>query len=122
MSTYIDFREKAPYSANRDMFLDSPQDSRDGIRLFLMELNIAGPRSIGIPGEIRGLEMAFKKYGSGKITWKEVVEPALLFAREGHIVTEPIALRVEVLMIFLFTLVSFFFVCLNNSVRCFALP
>jgi len=45
-------------------------------------------KSIGIPGEVAGLENAFKRYGSGKVTWKSLVEPSVLLARNGIAVTE----------------------------------
>eukprot|EP01128_Nolandella_sp_AFSM9_P001014 TRINITY_DN1112_c1_g1_i1.p1 TRINITY_DN1112_c1_g1~~TRINITY_DN1112_c1_g1_i1.p1 ORF type:complete len:637 (+),score=162.87 TRINITY_DN1112_c1_g1_i1:55-1911(+) len=82
-STFIDFREMAPQSASQDMYVDSPKDSQ------------IGARSIAIPGELKGLEMAFNTYGSGKVSWSDVVEPALRLARDGFPVSAPLAQRVK---------------------------
>lgn len=72
-STFIDFRERAPMKASRDMYLDaSGKLTRD---------SIDGWRASGVPGTVRGLELAHKKYGSKP--WKELVEPAIRLARDG---------------------------------------
>ena len=72
-STFIDFRERAPQKSSRDMYLD-PQGkpTRDSIE---------GWRASGVPGTVRGLALAHKKYGSK--SWKELVEPSVRLAREG---------------------------------------
>ncbi|MBX7103228.1 MAG: gamma-glutamyltransferase [Gemmataceae bacterium] len=64
--TVIEYREAAPAAATADMFVKN----RDPLT----------HRAAGVPGTVRGLEMAFKKYGSGKVTWAEVVEPAIQLA------------------------------------------
>ena len=66
-STFIDFRERAPMKSSRDMYLD-PQGK-------LTRDSIEGWRASGVPGTVRGLEYAHKKYGSKP--WKELVEPAV---------------------------------------------
>jgi gamma-glutamyltranspeptidase/glutathione hydrolase len=72
-STFIDFRERAPMASSRDMYLDSNGKlTRD---------SIDGWRASGVPGTVRGLEYAHKKYGSKP--WKELVEPAVRLARDG---------------------------------------
>ena len=73
-STFIDFRERAPNSASRDMYID-PQTgkaSRD---------SIVGYRASGVPGTVLGMEYAHTKYG--KRPWKELIEPAVRLARDG---------------------------------------
>lgn len=72
-STFIDFRERAPQKSSRDMYLDPHgQPTRDSIE---------GWRASGVPGTVRGLALAHKKYGSK--SWKELVEPSVRLAREG---------------------------------------
>jgi gamma-glutamyltranspeptidase / glutathione hydrolase len=72
-STFIDFRERAPEKASRDMYLD-PQGrpSRDSIE---------GWRASGVPGTVKGFELAQKKYG--RATWESLVAPAVELARSG---------------------------------------
>lgn len=72
-STFIDFRERAPGKSSRDMYLDAQGKlTRD---------SIDGWRASGVPGTVRGLELAHKKYGSKP--WKDLVEPAVRLARDG---------------------------------------
>src|SRR6266567_6887738 len=49
-TTFIDFREKAPVKANHDMYLDTNGK--------LTEESMVGWRSVGVPGTVRGLELA----------------------------------------------------------------
>ncbi len=72
-STFIDFREQAPASATRDMYLDaSGNPTRD---------SIDGWRASGVPGTVRGLELAQSKYGKRK--WADLIAPAVKLARNG---------------------------------------
>lgn len=77
-TTTLDFREKAPASAHARMFYRS-----DG-RLDSFAADY-GYLVAGIPGTIRGLEAAWKKYG--RLKWRELIEPAYTAARKGHGVT-----------------------------------
>jgi gamma-glutamyltranspeptidase/glutathione hydrolase len=72
-TTFIDFREKAPLAAARNMYLDSKGN--------LTKDSVVGWRASGVPGTVRGLELAHQKYG--KKPWAELVEPAIKFASEG---------------------------------------
>jgi len=45
----------------------------------------------GVPGTVRGMELALKKYGSGKFTLGQIVKPAIELARNGFIVTDDVA-------------------------------
>lgn len=74
-STFIDFREQAPKKASRNMYLDA-----DGK---LTRDSIEGWRASGVPGTVRGLDLAHKKYGSKP--WAELVAPAVRLAREGFV-------------------------------------
>jgi gamma-glutamyltranspeptidase/glutathione hydrolase len=73
-STAIDYREMAPGAATRDMYLDAEGTPTADSRL--------GPRAAGIPGVVRGLEHAHRRFG--KLPWPELVRPAVRLAREGH--------------------------------------
>src|SRR5271154_842364 len=72
-SDFIDFREIAPGKASHDMYLDSngapTQDS------------ITGWRASGVPGTVRGLELAHKKFGSKP--WSTLLQPAIDLAANG---------------------------------------
>jgi gamma-glutamyltranspeptidase/glutathione hydrolase len=83
-TNFIDFRERAPQAASRDMYLDSKGE----LRKSFVDANgntapdsIAGYRAAGVPGTVRGLELAHKKYG--RMRWADLVAPALRLAREG---------------------------------------
>ncbi len=72
-STFIDFRERAPEKATRDMYLDGQGNpTRD---------SIDGWRSVGVPGSVRGFELAQSKYGTKK--WAELIAPAIALASKG---------------------------------------
>jgi gamma-glutamyltranspeptidase/glutathione hydrolase len=79
----IDYREVAPAAATRDMYLDAKGNLIQG-----PGGSLRGWRASGVPGSVAGLAHAFEKYGSGKVTWAEVVEPARRLAADGHIVTQ----------------------------------
>ncbi len=86
-ATFLDFREKAPASASRDMYLSvknpgaihSDYQGRQ-MRIDLNE-SLVGWRASGVPGTVRGLEMASKKYG--RKPWKDLVMPAWNLAKNG---------------------------------------
>jgi gamma-glutamyltranspeptidase / glutathione hydrolase len=71
--TFIDFREKAPLAATRNMYLDAAGN--------VTEDSVRGWRAAGVPGTVRGLELAHRKYG--RKPWAEVLEPAIKLASNG---------------------------------------
>jgi len=73
-----DFREMAPAKASPTMFL------KDG--KYSSELHHDSYLSVGVPGTVAGLHMAWKEHG--KLPWKRLVEPAIALARDGFPVTE----------------------------------
>jgi gamma-glutamyltranspeptidase / glutathione hydrolase len=79
----LDFRETAPAAATHDMYLGA-----DGKVISGTNSSIVGWRASGVPGTIAGFSLAQKKYGSGKVTWADVVEPARRLAAEGHPVSQ----------------------------------
>ncbi len=70
----IDYREAAPAAAFEEMFNDNYKGS------------IFGGLAAAVPGELRGLEYAHKRFGS--LPWESVVMPAARVARDGYPVTE----------------------------------
>jgi gamma-glutamyltranspeptidase / glutathione hydrolase len=85
-TTAIDYREMAPAAAHRDVYLDKNGNLIEGEGGSLI-----GYRAAGVPGTVRGMEMALKKYGSGKLTWAQLVEPARRLAANGFTVTYSLA-------------------------------
>lgn len=79
----IDYRETAPAAATRDMYLDAQGKLIQGLGG-----SLHGWRASGVPGTVAGLAYAFQKYGSGKVTWAQVIEPARRLAADGHLVTQ----------------------------------
>ncbi len=80
----IDYREIAPAASTPTMFLNAagepdPQKSRDS------------GLSVGVPGTVRGMALALEKYGSGKFTLAQLIEPSVKLAREGIPVAEDLA-------------------------------
>jgi gamma-glutamyltranspeptidase/glutathione hydrolase len=85
-TTAIDYREMAPASAHRDVYLDKSGNLIEGEGGSLI-----GYRAAGVPGTVRGMELALKQYGSGKLTWAQLVEPARRLAANGFSVTHSLA-------------------------------
>jgi len=79
MATTLDFREKAPGKASRDMYLDD-----EG--MVKPELSTMGHLAAGIPGSVDGMITAHEKYGT--LPWKELVQPAIDLADNGFVVTD----------------------------------
>lgn len=52
---------------------------------------LEGPRRVNVPGTVAGMEMAWRKYGSGNVSWARVVEPAIRLAEEGFPVSDGFA-------------------------------
>jgi gamma-glutamyltranspeptidase/glutathione hydrolase len=77
-ATAIDYRETAPAAATREMFVGP-----DGQLIKGAESSTLGYRASGIPGTVAGLAFALKKYGSGKLTWADLIEPARKLAADG---------------------------------------
>jgi gamma-glutamyltranspeptidase/glutathione hydrolase len=80
-TTFIDFRERAPGKAFRDMYLDKDgKPTRESIE---------GWKSAGVPGSVRGFELALSKYGRKK--WADVLAPAIELASKGFPVSYTLA-------------------------------
>jgi gamma-glutamyltranspeptidase / glutathione hydrolase len=85
-TTAIDYREMAPALATRNIYLD-----KDGEVIKGEGGSIEGYRAAGVPGTVRGMELALKKYGSHRLTWSQLIEPARRLAANGFTVTNSLA-------------------------------
>jgi gamma-glutamyltranspeptidase/glutathione hydrolase len=75
----LDFREKAPITAHKDMYLDSLGNVID-------KKSTLGAYAVGVPGSVAGLFEVHKKFGS--LPMKELIQPAIDLARNGIIITK----------------------------------
>ncbi len=73
LATTVDYREVAPGKARANMYVDKQGKVTTESR--------TGPLAAGIPGVVRGLAFAHKKFGS--LPWAELVAPAIALARDG---------------------------------------
>ena len=80
----IDYREAAPAATTKDVFLDANGEA-DPFKSRFSGL------AVGVPGTVAGLELAWRKYGSGKFSFAELVAPAIALAREGLTVDDDVA-------------------------------
>ncbi len=80
----IDYREKAPAAATKDMYLDAQGNVRPG------GLSLNGHLASGVPGSVDGMAEAHKRFG--KLPWKLVLQPAIELATKGFLLTERDAL------------------------------
>ncbi|MBD1396808.1 gamma-glutamyltransferase [Pontibacter sp. JH31] len=75
----LDFREKAPSAASRDMYLDS-------LGNVIPDLSLLGHLAAGVPGSVDGMVKIHEKLGS--LPFAELVQPAIDLARRGVVLTE----------------------------------
>jgi len=72
---FLDYREKAPAAATRDMYLDAQGNVIEGA-------SAVGYKAIAVPGSVAGMLYAEQKYG--KLTLAQVMAPAIKLARDGY--------------------------------------
>lgn len=75
----LDYREKAPGAAGRDMYLD---DNGDVIE----DLSLLGHKACGVPGTVAGMVEAHNRFGH--LPWSELIDPVIRLAGEGFPLTE----------------------------------
>ncbi len=80
----LDFREKAPLLADRDMFLDTSGNVVEG-------LSLRSALASGVPGSVDGLLMLWRDHGSGTIEWQQILVPAIQLAQDGFPLSEELA-------------------------------
>ncbi len=82
----IDYRETAPASAVKDMYLDANGN-------VVEERSRFSALSAGVPGTVAGLSLALERYGT--LTLKKALAPAIRLAEEGIVVTEALTTSLE---------------------------
>jgi gamma-glutamyltranspeptidase/glutathione hydrolase len=80
----IDYREVAPAATTKDVFLDA-NGKADPFKSRYSGL------AIGVPGTVAGLELAWRKYGSGKFSFADLMAPAIVLAQRGLTVDDDVA-------------------------------
>ncbi|WP_419211678.1 gamma-glutamyltransferase [Maribacter sp. X9] len=75
----LDYREKAPLSAHRDMYLDS-------LGNVVPDMSTVGATAVGVPGTVAGIIEVHKKFGS--LPLEEIMAPVIALAEKGVVVTE----------------------------------
>jgi gamma-glutamyltranspeptidase/glutathione hydrolase len=78
----FDFRERAPLKSTPTMYLDSANNIN-------RRLTATGHLAVGVPGTVRGLELAHRK--QGRLKWAEVVTPAAQLAGNGFALSDVLA-------------------------------
>ena len=73
---FLDYREKAPKAAHRDMYLDENGD-------VIEYSTLIGGQAVGVPGTVAGFWKAHQRFG--KLSWEELVNPAIKLAEEGFL-------------------------------------
>src|SRR6202453_5003398 len=81
---FLDYRERAPLAATRDMYLDDKGAVIPGMSLF-------GARAVGVPGTVAGMWEAQRRFGN--LPWAAVIAPAIKYARDGFEVDALLAQR-----------------------------
>ena len=75
---FLDYREKAPAAATRDMYLDAKGNVIPG-------MSLVGYKASGVPGSVAGLTYAQKHYG--KLTLAQDMAPAIKLATDGYVLS-----------------------------------
>ena len=82
----LDYREKAPLNAKKDMFLDSLGNVIDG-------KSTLGAMAVGVPGTIAGVFATHKKFGS--LPMSKILQPVIELAKRGVVVTKKQEARIK---------------------------
>lgn len=75
----LDFREKAPKSSFKEMYLDS-------LGKVIPEMSTKGATSVGVPGSVEGIYEVHEKFGS--LPMEEIIKPSIELALRGVVVTK----------------------------------
>jgi gamma-glutamyltranspeptidase / glutathione hydrolase len=81
---FLDYRERAPLAATRDMYLGPDGKVVPGASLI-------GYRAVGVPGTVAGMWAVQHRFG--KLPWRAVLAPAIHYARDGFEVDDLLARR-----------------------------
>lgn len=80
----LDFRERAPKNAQKDMYLDENGNVIDG-------LSLRSPLASGVPGSVDGLLRVWRDHGSGALSRKQILAPAIRLAEKGFPLSSAVA-------------------------------
>lgn len=80
----LDFRETAPSSAHRDMYLDKNGD-------VIQDMSLYTYCAVGVPGSVAGLLTAWSSYGSGDISLQQLLKPSIRLAKYGFTISDKFA-------------------------------
>lgn len=80
----LDFRERAPIKATKNMYLDAEGKVRTGA-------SITGYLAVATPGTVAGMYEVHRRYG--KLPWREVMKPGIALAKNGFIISDRVAWR-----------------------------
>ncbi|OLL32482.1 gamma-glutamyltransferase [Burkholderia sp. SRS-W-2-2016] len=81
---FLDYRERAPLAATKNMYLDDKGEVVPG-------MSLVGYRAVGVPGTVDGMWQAQRRFG--KLQWKQVLAPAIHYAHDGFEVSEKLQAR-----------------------------
>jgi len=76
---FLDYRETAPKAATKTMYLDDKGE-------VVPNMSLVGAKAAGVPGTVMGLWEAHQRFG--KLPWRDLLVPAISYARRGFIVAE----------------------------------
>ncbi len=83
---FMDYREVAPSKADKDMFLDDKKNVIDNLSLY-------SHKASGVPGTVAGMWAVHQRFG--RLSWKEVMAPAIRFANDGFRVNKQLITRYQ---------------------------
>ena len=83
---FLDYRETAPAAATRDMYLDAKGE-------VIKDSSVIGARAAGVPGTVAGMWLAHQRYGTRP--WRELLQPAIMLARDGFRASAHMATRIQ---------------------------
>ncbi len=83
----LDYREKAPLLANKDMYLDTNGN-------VIPNLSTEGALAVGVPGTIAAIFAVHDKFGKLSIT--EIIQPSITLANKGVVVTEKQLIQLQI--------------------------
>ena len=78
----LDFRERAPFKASRDMYLDENGEVIKG-------MSLKGHFAVGVPGSVAGMVALHERFGTQP--WDALIRPAITLAQDGFVLTEKAA-------------------------------
>jgi len=76
---FLDYREKAPKAAFRDLYLDQNKN-------VIPYRSLVGYQASGVPGTVMGLWQVHQRFGS--VSWKQLLQPAIDLAKKGFVVSK----------------------------------